>query len=128
MGGTLSQRLVPNGLWKLAVPLIPGFPPRRQGGGTVPLDDREVFAAIVFVLTSGCAWRRLPSSFAVSPATAHRRFITWTRAGLWVRLRRAVLKDSALGGEREWAVEILDAAVSRERHTLCGGSRHAAAR
>ncbi|WP_035304633.1 transposase, partial [Actinokineospora inagensis] len=52
----LSLRLVPDELWALVEPLIPGFVSRPQGGGTAPLDDRAVFTAIVFVVTSGCAW------------------------------------------------------------------------
>src|ERR1044071_9062056 len=79
----LAPRLVPDELWELVAPLIPRFTPRRQGGGTAPVDDRAVFTAIVFVLTSGCAWRHLPPSFGVSVPTAHRRFIEWTQAGLW---------------------------------------------
>ncbi|WP_198284330.1 transposase [Saccharomonospora xinjiangensis] len=39
---------------------------RPQGGGPRRVDDRAVFTAIVFVLTSVCAWRQLPSSFGVS--------------------------------------------------------------
>jgi transposase len=75
----------------LAQPLIPGFDPRPQGGGTTPVDDRAVFTAIVFVLTSGCAWRYLPPSFGVTVATAHRRFTDWTKAGL---RRRAASRDA----------------------------------
>jgi len=30
-----------------------------SSGGTTPGDDCTVFTAIVFVLTSGCAWRDL---------------------------------------------------------------------
>ncbi|MFE3280289.1 transposase [Nocardia sp. NPDC059239] len=37
-----------------------------------------VFTAVVFVFTSGCAWRLLPSSFGVTVPTAHRRFTVWT--------------------------------------------------
>ena len=76
----LSQRLVPDELWALAQPLLPGFVPRPQGGGTAGVDDRAVFTAIVFVLTSGCAWRHLPPSFGVTVPTAHRRFTEWTAA------------------------------------------------
>jgi transposase len=54
---SLSLRLVPDELWEIVVPLIPVFPSRPQGGGTAVTDDRAVFTAIVFVLTSGCAWR-----------------------------------------------------------------------
>ncbi|WP_438271775.1 IS5 family transposase [Streptomyces erythrochromogenes] len=35
-GADLSQRLVPDGLWELAAPLLPPFFPRPQGGGTAP--------------------------------------------------------------------------------------------
>lgn len=53
------MRLVPDELWALVEPLIPMAPVRRQGGGIRRVDDRAVFTAIVFVLTSGCAWRDL---------------------------------------------------------------------
>jgi transposase len=95
----LSQRLVPDGLWELAAPLLPSFTSRPQGGGTAPLDERCVFTAVVYVLTSGCAWRCLPETFAVSPATAHRRFTAWTRAGLRRRLHRAVLAEPGARSE-----------------------------
>lgn len=58
-----------------------------------------MFTAVVYVLTSGCAWRYLPESFGVSPATAHRRFTVWTEAGLWRRLHRAVLDELGARGE-----------------------------
>ncbi|MEU8346624.1 transposase [Spirillospora sp. NPDC048832] len=60
--------------------------PPAESCGTTPVDDRAVFTAIVYVLTSGCAWRHLPGEFGVSVPTAHRRFTTWTRAELWLRL------------------------------------------
>ncbi|MFJ5036208.1 transposase [Streptomyces sp. NPDC088560] len=77
MGVGLSQRLVPDELWALVAPLLPSFASRPQGGGTAPCDERAVFTAVVYVLTSGCAWRHLPETFGVSPATAHRRFSAW---------------------------------------------------
>ncbi|GDY61115.1 hypothetical protein SAV14893_005080 [Streptomyces avermitilis] len=68
---------------EIAAPLIPPFRPRQQGGGTVPVAGRKVFTAVVYVHTSGCAWLYLPPMFGTSPATAHRRFAAWTKAGLW---------------------------------------------
>lgn len=76
----LSLRLVPDELWVLVGPLVPEFGSRPQGGGTAPLPARAVFTAIVYVLTSGCVWRDLPSSFGVPFQTAHRRFSQWTKA------------------------------------------------
>ncbi|GHH55827.1 hypothetical protein GCM10018773_60780 [Streptomyces candidus] len=45
MSVDLSRRLVPDGLWELAAPLLPGFKSRPQGGGTAPVDERAVFTA-----------------------------------------------------------------------------------
>jgi transposase len=111
----LSLRLVPDELWALAEPFIPKFRPRPQGGGTAPLDDRAVFTAIVYVLTSGCAWRDLPPSFGVPSQTAHRRFGQWSGAGLWRRLHRAVLDELGARGELDWTSAIVDAASVRAK-------------
>ncbi|WP_460999464.1 transposase, partial [Streptomonospora sediminis] len=104
---------MPDSLWEAAAPLIPSFGTRRQGGGTAPVDDRTAFTAVVYVLTSGCVWRRLPAEFAVSPATAHRRFTEWTKADLWRRLRAAAAAGTP--GELGWACAIADAAAARAR-------------
>lgn len=50
-----------------------------------------MFTAMVYVLTSGCAWRLLLPSFRMSVPTVHRRFGQWTHAGLCPLLNRAVL-------------------------------------
>jgi len=80
------------------------------GWWDVRVDDRMVFTAIVFVLTSGCAWRHLPPSFGVTVPTAHRRFIEWTQAGLWRRLHQAVLMNWAVGGLIGCSRAVLDGA------------------
>ncbi|WP_407560850.1 IS5 family transposase [Streptomyces sp. 184] len=117
----LSQRLVPDELWSLVAPLLPPFASRPQGGGTAPVDERAVFTAVVYVLTSGCAWRHLPETFGVSPATAHRRFAAWTEAGLWRRLHQTVLDELGARGEVDWSSAIVDAAsVRAKRGSLTG--------
>ncbi len=115
MSSDLALRLVPDELWELVEPLVPGFAPRRQGGGTAGVDDRAVFTAIVYVLTSGCAWRHLPGEFGVSVPTAHRRFTAWTKAGLWPRLHHAVLDQLGARGQVDWASAIVDAAAVRSK-------------
>ncbi|MEU3265656.1 IS5 family transposase [Streptomyces bacillaris] len=119
MAVDLAGELVPDELWKMAAPLIPPFQPRQQGGGTAPVADRKVFTAVVHVLTSGGAWRYLPPMFGTSPATAHLRFTTWTKAGLWRRLHRAVLDEPGARGELDWTSAIIDAASVRAKK---GGS------
>src|SRR4051794_28919571 len=86
---------------------------RPQGGGTRYVDDRAVFTAIVYVLTTGCTWRHLPAEFGVSKATAHRRFVSWTEAGLWRRLHRAVLDRLGEQAAIDWSRAVVDAASAR---------------
>ena len=111
----LGLRLVPDELWAIVEPLIPEFTPRWQGGGTVPVDERAVFTAIVYVLTSGHAWRHLPDEFGVSVPTAHRRYTAWTRAGLWPRVRHAVQNEHRAQAQVDWASTIVDAAKVRAK-------------
>nr|WP_228782094.1 IS5 family transposase [Nocardia abscessus] len=111
----MSKRLVPDELWVLVEPLLPEFTARPQGGGTAPVDERAVFTAVVFVLTSGCAWRMLPPSFGVTVPTAHRRFSVWTEAGLWRRLHHAVLDELGGAGLIDWSRAVIDAASVRAK-------------
>ncbi len=105
----LARRIVPDGVWTLVRPQLPLFAGRQQGGGTAPVDERQVFTAVVYVLTSGCAWRQLPGWLGVSPATAHRRFAAWSRDGVWERLT-----DRALGHpDGSWIADIAEAAAER---------------
>ena len=111
----IGQTLVPDGLWEIVEPLLPAQPQRPQGGGTRYRDDRAVFTAIVYVLTTGCAWRHLPAEFEVSKATAHRRFVAWTEAGLWRRLHRAVLDRLGEQAAIDWFRAVVDAASVRAK-------------
>jgi transposase len=111
----LSLRLVPDELWALVEPLIPGFEPRAQGGGTAALNSRSVFTAIVYVLTSGCAWRDLPPSFGVSFQTAHRRFMQWTEVGLWRGFHHVLLDELGSHGLLDWSRAIVDGACVRAK-------------
>lgn len=118
----LSRRLVPDRLWNIVAPLVPTPKVRPQGGGRSRVGDRAVFVAVVYVLTSGCAWRRLPVSFGIAVPTAYRRFVEWNGVDLWQRVYDAVLaavesESGNLAGDGEslldWAHAIRDAAKAR---------------
>ena len=118
----LSRRLVPDRLWNIVAPLVPTPKVRPQGGGRSRVGDRAVFVAVVYVLTSGCAWRRLPVSFGIAVPTAYRRFVEWNGVDLWQRVYDAVLaavdsESGNLAGDGEslvdWARSIRDAAKAR---------------
>jgi transposase len=114
----LSRRLVPDDMWVLVQPLMPTPKVRPQGGGRTRVGDRAVFVAVVYVLTSGCAWRRLPVTFGIAVPTAYRRFVEWNGVRLWDRLYDSVHDVSGNGSGPDdhlvdWARSIRDAAEAR---------------
>jgi transposase len=114
----LSRRLVPDEMWALVQPLMPTPKVRPQGGGRTRVGDRAVFVAVVYVLTSGCAWRRLPVTFGIAVPTAYRRFVEWNGVRLWERLYDAAHRSSNGTGVADeellgWARAIRDAADAR---------------
>ncbi|MER5349464.1 IS5 family transposase [Kitasatospora sp. NPDC002551] len=115
MGRGTWSWIVPDGLWEIARPLIPPERVRPQGGGTANTPDETLFAAIVYVLVSGCAWRALPPCFGVSKSTAHRRFLIWSRAGVWGGLHEAVLERLEDAGLLDLSRTVLDSAHVRAK-------------
>lgn len=99
----------------IARPLLPAPRVRTQGGGVANIDDEAVFAAIIYVLVSGCAWRALPPCFGASKSTVHRRFLFWSRAGVWARLHEAVLDQLAERGLIDLSRAVLDSAHFRAK-------------
>ncbi|MER6563459.1 transposase [Streptomyces sp. NPDC001027] len=105
--------IVPHGLWETAKYAIPEHQTRRQGGGTANRCDETLFAAILYVLVSGCAWRSLPPCFGVSKSTVHRRFLIWTKADVWRKLHDALLQRREEKGLIAFSRRILDSAHAR---------------
>ncbi|MGI5336350.1 transposase [Streptomyces sp. CA-181903] len=106
----LAQRLVPDEMWEAARPFLPDVPRRPQGGGRAAADARRVMAAVVYVVTSGCAWQQLPPSFGVSVPTAHRWFTRWSSADLWRNLSETTSRTPALAA---WTRTIEECAARR---------------
>lgn len=76
----------------------PGATRAAAGRGTANAPDETLFAAIIHVLVSSCAWRALPPCFGVSKPTAQCRLPIWSAAGVWGRLHETVLHR--LDGDR----------------------------
>jgi transposase len=55
----MAKPLVPDDLWAAVAPLLPLERPQPQGGRP-RLSDRAALTGIVFVLTTGTGWERLP--------------------------------------------------------------------
>ena len=78
-------------LWERIEPLIPPRPPRPKGGRP-PADDREMFAAMVYVLRTGIQWNALPRELGAS-STVYDRFRLWESQGVFQRLWQAGLAE-----------------------------------
>lgn len=105
--------IVPDELREIAEPPIPPAKLRLQGGGTQDTPDVTLFAAIIHVLVSGCAWRALAPCFGISKSTAHRSFPVWSRAGAWGRPHEGVLHRLDEAGLLDLPRAVLDSAHVR---------------
>jgi putative transposase len=98
-------------LWAKVEPLIPPAPPRPKGGRRrVP--DRQVFAALVYLLRTGIQWNALPRELGAS-STVHDRFQEWERAGLSRRLWEAGLAEHDELAGIEWRWQALDGVMTK---------------
>ncbi|MGJ6964948.1 IS5 family transposase [Streptosporangium sp. G11] len=107
------QRVVPDELWELFQRVVPSAPTRPQGGGRRRVDDRMILAAIVYVATTGCAWRQLPPVFGASWQTVNRRFAEWSAARVWAKLYRIILDELGARGELDWSRCAIDSVSVR---------------
>lgn len=97
--------------WEKVEPLIPPAPSRAKGGRR-RMDDREAFAAMIYVLRTGIQWNALPREMGAS-STVHDRYQEWERLGFFEELWRAGLLeyDELLGIEWEW--QAVDGAMTK---------------
>src|SRR5215207_6073022 len=72
--------------WEILAPLIP---PAKPGGRPRKWPMQKILNAVFYVLRTGCQWRLLPRDFPPW-STVHHYFRAWRRAGVWVRLHRAL--------------------------------------
>ena len=98
-------------LWAKVAPLIPPAPPRPKGGRR-RLPDRQMFAAIVYLLRTGIQWNALPRELGAS-STVHDRFQEWERAGLFRRLWEAGLTEYDELQGIDWAWQAVDGAMTK---------------
>ncbi|MFJ6129979.1 transposase [Streptomyces griseoviridis] len=96
----IAECLVSDDLWAAIRSVLPPAPRRQQGGGRSRVSDRDVLAAIVYVVVTDTSWRQVPPVFGASWQTVHRRFTQWTHQGVWPSLLDALAQGSATTGDR----------------------------
>jgi putative transposase len=110
MGRTKPWR-VSDEFWEKVEALIPPAPSHAKGGRT-RMDNRDAFAAMIYVLRTGIQWNALPRQMGAS-STVHDRYQEWERLGFFEELWRAGLVeyDELEGIEWEW--QAIDGAMSK---------------
>src|SRR6476646_10426871 len=95
---------IPDILWQQLEPLIPTGKPHPLGCHNPRVPDRAAMNAILFVLRTGCQWNALNATGICSSSSAHRRFLEWTKAGVFERAWRKALDgyDEFVGLDWSW--------------------------
>jgi transposase len=73
---------------------------------------RRVFAAIVYVLRTGCQWKALPKELG-SASAIHQHFQQWHRAGFFVALWRSGLAEYDEMEGIAWDWQSVDGAMAK---------------
>lgn len=109
----LSDRLVPDDMVTMIMPLLPKPQVRPQGGGRGRVDDRAALAAVVYVLTAGVSWRRLLPELGVASQIAYRRHVEWSAADVWRRLLERLDMQACDDEVASWCRTVATAAIAR---------------
>ena len=91
--------------WSIIEPLLP-----RQNfsvGGRPRKDDRQIFEAIRWILTTGAQWNELPPKYG-SGKTAWKRFTAWKKQGVWGNIWQKLLVILDKQEKLTWEVAYLD--------------------
>jgi transposase len=96
--------------WAVLEPL---FRPKRRadGRGRPWQDTRAVLNGVFWVLRTGAPWHDLPSRYPPYQ-TCHRRFQSWQRSGLLIRLLQKLAEDLRDRGKLDLSESFIDASFS----------------
>jgi putative transposase len=98
-------------LWQQIQPIIPPLPPKKKSGRP-RVEDRIVLDGIIYVLRTGCQWKKVSKEFS-SGSTCHLRFSEWVQAGVFAQMWALLLtRYDELHGI-EWEGQSMDAALGK---------------
>jgi hypothetical protein len=95
--------------WEILEPLLPRQDFSR--GGRPRINNRQVFEAIRWVLTTGAQWNEVPEKYG-SGKTAWKRFNQWKKQGVWKQVWQQLLVILEKQEKLVWEVSYLDGAFA----------------
>jgi transposase len=78
--------------WQTIKEFIPDDPVRKDRRGRPWGQQRPALDGILWILRTGAPWKDLPPRYG-PPATVHRRFQNWRRAGVLEAVLRGLARD-----------------------------------
>lgn len=109
----MAKPLLPDELWEVIEPMLPGRPPRPKGGRP-PVADRDALTGILFILKTGMAWEDLPAEMDCGCGmTCWRRLRDWQLDGTWQRLHAELLRRLDEAGKIDWERAAVDSSSVR---------------
>ena len=96
--------------WKRIKESLPGKPsdPGRSGE-----DNRRFVEAVMWIGRNGARWRSLPSEYG-KWSTVHKRFMRWSKRGIWQMLFNTLAVDA----DTEWLM--IDSSIVRAHQHAAG--------
>jgi transposase len=89
---------MPDDLWEEFKTALPAEKkPGTVGRPAVPY--RKVLDGILYVLRTGCQWKKLPKEFG-SGSTCHERFQQWVRMGVFRKVWKKLLQRYDIKNEQ----------------------------
>ena len=85
---------------------------RRRGAGRKPMDYRNAFEGIVFVLRTGIQWKALPKEYG-SSSSVHRYFQKWAKEGLFLKLWKKGLAEYDEMERIAWRWQSIDGCITK---------------
>ena len=104
---------LPDELWTKIEPLLPAGKAHPLGCHNSRVPNRDAMNAILFVLRTGCQWGALDGTGLCKHSSAHRRFVEWVEAGVFLEFwRKGLLAYDKLEGI-DWSWLSMDGAMSK---------------
>lgn len=98
--------------WEAVKDSLPGKVGDRGRTGE---DNRGFIRAVMWIARTGAPWRALPSEYGRWPSV-HKRFIRWSKAGVW----QMIFNTLAIDEDNEWIM--IDSTIIRA-HQHAAGAR-----